>query len=117
MRQVYMAQGFLELGDPVEAWRLLKALGHKEFYTHRVVQTTKIQILMAEKKWPEAQKLAKGSCKTMSKFASNWYTLAVIHAMQDQPAEARAALNHAIELDPKKRKEALEDLRLQGICL
>jgi thioredoxin-like negative regulator of GroEL len=113
-RQMTWAEGFFELGDSVEALRIVSALPMEAQRTWRA-QLLRALLLMSLERWPEAEAVAAAAVAARDGPSVLWYSLAVAQAQQQKLAEARESLRWAFDLDEELRDVAQRDVALAGV--
>ena len=108
-QQIQTAEGFLELGEPEQAWELLEDLPG-EFHPVKEVLHLRLRILLALKEWFKAGFMAESLViHAEPENAQLWYSFAIALAQQGKIPEAKTALQNAFQFDEGLRGRATKD--------
>jgi tetratricopeptide (TPR) repeat protein len=113
-RYIAAAEGFFELGDSLEALRVIDSMPPAAKLTGRA-QVLRALLLMSLDRWAEAEAAAALALASPLVSSVVWYSLAVAQAQQQKLTEARESLRSAIDLDDDLRDLARRDQALAGL--
>jgi thioredoxin-like negative regulator of GroEL len=113
--QITRAEGFLELGDPAEAFRILNDFPPKIRQTNYPVLFARLKVLDVMENWVELEKLARSLSRCLPDSAKAWFALAIALTQLQRLSEAKEALKTACSLDVSFQQSAIEDDRLLAL--